>query len=121
MRKIYRFILVLALSFFIKLLCIPAYKSTDFEVHRWQVTAICLGLADILLVCHRNWMAVTFSTPLKSWYFENTSMWTLDYPPFFAYFELFLSHIAYFVDPIMVQVCYMCLYLYLFLPINTRT
>ncbi|KAG9134112.1 hypothetical protein Leryth_004799 [Lithospermum erythrorhizon] len=67
-------------STFIKLLLIPTYHSTDFEI---TVAA-----------------AFNHTLPLPQWYSGKMHSLDLDYPPFFAFFEYLLSLFASSIDPI---------------------
>ncbi|CUG49463.1 transmembrane protein, putative [Bodo saltans] len=69
------------------------YHSSDFEVHR--------NWLSIVSERHYSWLReegsgedkLSLVESLRYWYRENTSLWTLDYPPLFAWFEFAMSQI----------------------------
>ena len=71
------------------------YRSTDFEVHRGWKAITSQSQFDWLETSSNSYSptGVYFGT-LRYWYREDTSLWTLDYPMLFAYFEWVLSQLA---------------------------
>ena len=61
----------------LKALCFHLYHSTDLDVHHYW----------LVLAGHVSW---------REWYTDESSVWTLDYPPIFALFQwlLFLLYQA---------------------------
>ncbi|OCT82604.1 hypothetical protein XELAEV_18025133mg [Xenopus laevis] len=51
----------------------------------------------------RHWQEITFSLPVKQWYFNSTDnnlqYWGLDYPPLTAYHSFLCGHIAHLLNP----------------------
>jgi alpha-1,3-glucosyltransferase len=74
---------VYSVSVAVKLLLVYTYASTDLDVHT-------------------NWLAITHSHHVKDWYADgaSASIWTLDYPPFFAWFEYGLAALGSMVPPL---------------------
>jgi len=124
---------VLLVLFGVQLLLVPAYRSTDFEVHRnWlaithslPLSKWCGGAIRLLWRFARFTAAFALNTqgdtasssrtspqhpsyvhhpPLPNRYYEATSDWTLDYPPLFAWFEKAMAPFAKLADPKMLSI-----------------
>lgn len=65
-------------SFAFKWLCFSLYYSTDLYVHHY-------------------WISLTGSKSWSEWYIDETAEGTLDYPPLFAIFQLFLYYLMSFM------------------------
>ena len=72
---------IIIITLLIKVLLIPAYFTTDFEVHR-------------------NWLRITNNINIKEWYFDTFSEWTLNH--FSHILRKILSYLAKLVDLFMV-------------------
>ena len=96
-------------------------RSTDFEVHRnWLAIThslpvvkwyqeVNLVILIFMFALLRNMLHVDTSynlcgCSLVDPIFQDTSEWTLDYPPLFAWFEFILSQVAALFDPEMLKV-----------------
>ena len=96
----------------LKLLMVPTYHSTDFEVHRnWMAVTSTLPVSQWYVphpkcaaCCESSYMSSVQMVLCLSRYTEETSEWTLDYPPLFAWFEWLLAYPAALFDPAMLYV-----------------
>ena len=97
----------------------PISRSTDFEVHRnWLALTSSLNVSQWyyevrpLAALPPSSLSLVRAQPLvlllpplpPPLRLQDTSQWTLDYPPFFAYFEYALSLCARLFDPQMLKV-----------------
>lgn len=80
-----RLFAIVVCSSLLKFLLFPAAHSTDLEVHR-------------------HWKALTVSRPLSQWYHDESSKWTLDYPPIFAYYEYIVGQLLSVFRPSLVDI-----------------
>ena len=80
---VWKGIVILSIVTVAKVLLVPAYHSTDYDVHRF-------------------WLGLTHNTEASTWYTDTTSVWTLDYPPLFAWFEAGVASVLAPISPCLV-------------------
>jgi alpha-1,3-glucosyltransferase len=74
------------------------YHSSDFEVHRNWLSIVSERRYSWLRSPGNGSSTLNLLKSLRYWYRENSSLWTLDYPPLFAWYEFAISQVLLLMD-----------------------